>query len=269
MEGVNGKMDERLENSTSKDDRLFVESIRKAFSVLECFGSERRDLGLAQIIEITKLNKSAAQRFTHTLLQLGYLEKDPATRRYMLSCSVLDSANSFLSVDPLVNKAEPHVIELRRQSNLRVGLACLHSQWAMYLIPLHSNRAAYTTAHPGLKVPLFCTASGRVLLAYQNEQKSYRLINEADLQKYTHTTLTKVEAIIDEIKKVKLRGYCITNEEFRIGVINASVPIFNENGQITASLTAAGSKNEWTREAVESQVIPMLMEASQAISANY
>src|SRR3546814_10997531 len=68
--------------SPGRPDPLTVQSVLKAFSVLHAFGSSQRSLSLAQIAALDGMGKSAAQRFAHTLTRLGYLAKDPQTRRF-------------------------------------------------------------------------------------------------------------------------------------------------------------------------------------------
>ena len=250
------------------DDRLFVGSVEKAFKVLEAFGADRRDLGLMEIVARSGLNKSAAQRFAHTLYRLGYLEKDPSSRRYMLSKRVLESANSFLRVDPLVNKAMPHIAELRRQIDARVGLACPHGMSAMYLIPLQSNRVVFRTTHPGHKIPLYCTTTGRVLLAHRGEEEARAFIESRDRPKVTPMTITDVERIMQEIARARARGYCITDQENRMGDINAAAPVFDGDGNVIATVVAACSKSEWAREEVVAKVVPLVMQTARTISAD-
>ena len=250
-----------------RDDRLFVGSVEKAFKVLEAFGSNRPDLSLAEIMARTGLNKSAAQRFTHTLLRLGYLKKDGSSRRYLLSQKVLESANSFLTVDPLVNRAMPHIIELRRQLNMRVGMGCLHGKSAMYLIPLQSNRAAFRTANPGFKVPVYCTSTGRALLAFHPDEKVKALIESCDRQKHTPFTITEVDKIMCEIESVHEYGFSITDRELITADINIAAPIFDALGNAVATVTASGSKSRWTKEDLDSKVAFLVIETARAISS--
>ena len=233
----------KLTKPSSGEDRLFVESVEKAFKVLEAFGSDRLDLGLVEIIARSGLNKSAAQRFTHTLTRLGYLKKDKSSRRYSLSQKVLESANSFLSVDILVNKATPRIIDLRHQLNMRVGMGCLHRQNAMYLIPLQSNKTAFRTAHPGFKVPIYCTSTGRVLLAFRPDAEAREIIEGCDRQKHTPFTITDVEVIMHEISVVQKKGYCITDQELITADINIAAPILDSKGHAIATVTASGPKS--------------------------
>ena len=252
----------------TKHDRLFVGSVEKAFKVLEAFTPDILDLSLNEIIIRTGLNKSAAQRFSHTLRCLGYLKKDPASRRYSLSQKVLASANSFLSVDILVNRATPHIIDLRRKLDMRVGMGCPNGETAMYLIPLQSNQAAFRTAHPGFEVPLFCTSTGRALLAYRERDEARRIIQNCDRRKYTPYTMIGVDEIMAEIEQVCRRGYAITDQELVTADINIAAPIFNSAGNAIATVTASGPKSNWTRHDLETKVAFLIMETARAISAS-
>ena len=73
---------------------LFVSSLEKGFRVLEAFREAPGDLGLTEIALRTGLDKSAAQRFTNTLYQLGYLEKDPRSRRYRPAARLMEHADA-------------------------------------------------------------------------------------------------------------------------------------------------------------------------------
>ncbi|ODS22683.1 hypothetical protein AB835_12895 [Candidatus Endobugula sertula] len=251
---------------SARRDSLLVESVVKAFKVIEAFDGSRADLSLTDISERTGLNKSAAQRFVHTLQKLNYLEKDPASRRYTLTIRILEQSNHFLSLNPLVNHALPHIIELRRQLNCRVGMGCLYNTKAMYLVPLQSNRTAFKTANAGLTVPLFCTSSGRVLLAHQDIEIAKSLIKNSHLKKYTPFTVIDTHLIEKAIEKVKQQGYCITEQEFRMGDINTSAPVFNKYGEICAAVTVAGPNSEWTHDYVSTKIAPLVIETARGIS---
>ncbi|AXX97714.1 IclR family transcriptional regulator [Profundibacter amoris] len=259
-------MNQDTQKPARKPDSLFVESVEKAFRVLEAFSGDQIDLGLVEIIARTGLNKSAAQRFTHTLLRLGYLKRDPASRRYALSQKVLISAHNFLSADTLVNRAIPYIIDLRRQLNMRVGMGCLHGQSAMYLIPLQSNKTAFRTAHPGFKVPIFCTSTGRALLAGRPDTEARAMIEQCDRKSYTPYTITDVETLMAEISRTRDQGFCITDQEFVTADINIAAAITDAKGQAIATVTASGPKSVWTRTDLETKVAELVMDTARTVS---
>lgn len=247
-------------------DALFVDSVQKAFLVLEAFSSQSTDLSLTEICSLTGMSKSAAQRFTHTLTALDYLAKNDASRRYALTPKILEIANSFLSVDPLVIRALPQVIELRRRLGMRIGMGCMRGMSCIYLIPLQSNEMAFRTANPGFTVPSFCSSTGRVQLAFIDLQEARRIVETSDRRKYTPYTRTDPDEIMDSLEEVRRTGFCITDNELVLGDINIAAPIFGKEGAVIAALTATGPRTSWTREALATDISPLITEAARAIS---
>src|SRR5690606_18882555 len=126
------------------DSSLNVKSIHKAFVVLEAFRGGERYLNLGELAAATGLDKSAVQRFTHTLRTLGYLEQDPATRRYALGRRVLDLAHGYLKNHPLVERAAPILADLRRAVRERVDLSLMDGDDVLYLFRLQSKRETFS-----------------------------------------------------------------------------------------------------------------------------
>ena len=99
--------------SKEKQDTLFVGSLEKGARVLSAFNERHSTLGLTEIASLTGLDKSAVQRLTNTLHQIGYLNKDPESRRYRPSLKFLELGNAYLWSDPLVQLAMQAVLTLR------------------------------------------------------------------------------------------------------------------------------------------------------------
>src|ERR1700722_15894621 len=106
-----------------RDSPLFVNSVSKAFAVLMAFGSERRSMSLPEIAEATGMGKSAAQRFAFTLETLGYLRRDPSSRRYRPAPRMLAPGLRYVQADELVEYALPLLSELNRRCMETVNLS--------------------------------------------------------------------------------------------------------------------------------------------------
>ncbi|MBE9476351.1 MAG: helix-turn-helix domain-containing protein [Proteobacteria bacterium] len=246
-------------------DRLFVASVEKAFSVLEAFGTDRRDLGLSDVMERTGMEKSAVQRYIHTLNLLGYLEKDVASRRFSLSMKVLEPANSFLRVDPLVTRATPFIFDLRRKIDGRVGVGCMHGHEALYIIPLQSNKVVFQNAHPGFKVPLYSNTTGRVLLSSLPDEQVRKILKKYDMKKVTPYSKVTIEEVLADVQETRLKGYCITEEELRLGDINLAVPLIDSNGFTHGTVTVMCSTSDFTRQDMAQKVAPIVRDTAREI----
>ena len=106
-----------------REDTLFVRSIEKAFRVLTAFGAGHSSLSLAQVAQATGLDKSAAQRFTHTLERLGYLRKAPETRHFSLTPRTLEPGYHYMRASSILDRAVPYLLELSRATEESVSLS--------------------------------------------------------------------------------------------------------------------------------------------------
>ena len=86
----------------NRENPLFVASLERGFAILEAFGASQSEMGVTELAAVTGFDKSAAQRFAHTLHVLGYLERIESARKYRLSRRTLGLAYSYLRSDPLI-----------------------------------------------------------------------------------------------------------------------------------------------------------------------
>src|ERR1700748_426743 len=150
---------------SERSDPLHVASVAKAFRVLEAFGQTITDLSLMKIADFTGLDKSATQRFTHTLWQLGYLEKDERTRRFRLGKPVLDLSFYYLRSNALIELATPALVDLRNSCGERANLSLYDDTTTIYVIRQQTKREYFDGSLIGRRIPVFCTAGGRAILA--------------------------------------------------------------------------------------------------------
>ncbi|MEI2417994.1 IclR family transcriptional regulator [Orrella sp. JC864] len=245
---------------------LNVKSLSKAFRLLEVFRDAPTPLGLAELVQATGMDKSTVQRFTFTLKEMGYLEQDPDTRRYVLGRRVLDLTFGYLHAHPLVERASPVLVDLRRSVQERVDMTVPDGDWVLYVVRMQAKRENYSAALIGRRIPMFCSAGGRAMLSALPEEEALQVVQRADRVRHTPNTLTDVEAIMREVRAARERGYALQVGEWRAGEIAAAVPIVDKRGVPIAAVHVAVSIGEWTREEVERRIVPLLMDAGAVIN---
>lgn len=246
---------------------LEVKSVGKAFKVLEVFSERERLLSLGEIATRTGIDKSAVQRITYTLQKLGYLDQDPASRRYMLAVRVLDNAFGYLRSHPLIEKAAPILLDLRRTIGERVDLSLLDREALVYVLRLQSKRESFlTAAHVGLRIPLYCAAGGRAVLAQLDEAEAVRILNNAPLRKHTPKTVTDPDLILKEVRKARRQGFAVQVEQWRQGEIALGAAVTNYLGRPVGAITIVASTTEWSVAEFEWKMSPHLVAAAQVIS---
>ncbi|WP_144630193.1 IclR family transcriptional regulator [Bordetella genomosp. 13] len=251
---------------SERPDPLYVASVAKAFSVLEAFSHTLSDLSLSEISDLTGLDKSASQRFAHTLWRLGYLEKDERTRRFRLGKPVLDLGFSYLRASRMVELATPALVDLRNKCGERANLSLYDDTTLIYVIRQQSRREYFDGSLVGRRIPVFCTAGGRAVLAQLPEQEARAVIARSDLQARTPRTLVDPTLIMREVRKAAERGYGMAVEETTLGEITVGAAVTDATGRPIAAVHIAASTSDWTPDAFAQRCAPLAMETAQTLS---
>ena len=250
----------------SRDDPLQVASVAKAFRLIDAFGRASGDLGLAELAELSGLDRSATQRFAHTLWRLGYLDKDERTRRFRLGKRVLDAAFDFLRVDGLVERATPALIELRHACGERANLSLHDDTTMIYAIRQQTKREYFAATLIGRRIPVFCTAGGRAVLSRLPEAAARSIVARSDLAPLTPRTICDPDAIMDRVRTAAADGFAMAVEETTPGEITAGAAVIDAAGQPVAAVHIAASTVDWSPKAFAERFGPLVRETARSLS---
>ena len=246
---------------------LFIQSLEKAMRVLEAFAQAEQDLSLSEIAALSALDKSAAQRCTHTLVQIGYLEKLPKSGRFALGKKCLDLSFHLLRGHPLVVKAMPMLLQLRRDCGERTNLSLFDGTTLIYAIRLHGKREypQYTTLI-GRRMATFCSAGGRAMLAHLPIGEVRDILGRSSLTPMTPDTITDPIRIEEEIAKTRERGYGFVVGESAEDEITVAACVRDSAGRPLAAVHIAGSLSKWSPEEYAPRFAPLAMATARALS---
>lgn len=240
-----------------------VKSVEKAFAVLEAFRNEDRSLSLSEIAALTDLDKSAVQRFTRTLRQLGYLEQDPHTRRYAIGIRVLGLSFSFLHANAHVMRAAPVLVNLRNTTKERVDMSLIDDESLVYVFRLQSRQEPLKAALVGRRVPIVGTAGGRAVLSRLSDEEAMAIVARARRTARTPRTLTDPAQIMDQVRVARAQGFAIQTEEWRAGEIVAAAALMDRGGRPVGAVHIAASTNDWDPQDFAHRMGPLVASAAQ------
>lgn len=241
-----------------------IRAVERALDVLLCFTSQTPELTMTQIAEQVGINKSTVHRLLVTLEGKRFVERDPLTGIYRPGIRFLQVAYLTLVRNDLRNLAAPymnHLCELQREN---INLTILDDIDVIYLHVVESTQRVKLAAAPGQRLPAFCTASGKAILAFIPEENVKRII-ERGTPKYTQRTLTSPQELFEDIRLIRERGFAIAEQEFEDGINAIAAPIFNRNQQPIASLSVAGPAYRLTRERLLA-ISPILLATTHDIA---
>ncbi|SDS49729.1 IclR family transcriptional regulator [Bradyrhizobium canariense] len=247
------------------DDRLFIMSIGKCFHLLECFNTAQRALTLSELAQIANFTTSTVQRLTHTLCLLGYLRQHPRTRAYVLSSKLLEFGHSVLAANEVREIAEPHLRRLNQESKETVNLMELEGEEIVYVSRFASVHPVSVNLHVGSRLPAFCSAAGRAILAYLAPEQAQAILarRRVAMTKYTVTDLKALNAILDRARRDM---FVINDQEAYLGDISVAAPIFDRDGDVRSAINIAVPSSRWTVAGVKKELAPMLLECARRIS---
>jgi len=245
-------------------DRLFVLSVGKCFQLLECLNAAQRPLTLTELIQQSGLEKSAAQRFTHTLRELGYLRQHAQTRAYSLSSRMLEFGHTVLATDSVKEVADPHLQRLNQHCRETVNLMELEGREIVYVSRYPSVHPVSVNLHVGSRLPAFCTAAGRAMLAFLPARQAQAILQgpRHAMTPYTVTDLHELEQMLEQVRR---DGYVVNNQEAFIGDISIAAPIVNAEREVVGAVNIAVPSPRWHIDQAREELVPQVLECARAI----
>lgn len=246
----------------------YIAGLAKGLSILEAFGSDRQRLNVTQTAERTGLTRTAARRYLKTLKFLGYLDTDDYY--YWLTHKVLKFSGAYLHTAHLPKIAQPVLNILAAKTSLVFSVVVLdHHELvpvARSISPQHEEfRVSPFGIHLGNRIPAHTASTGKVLLSQRSLEEQKQWLEHYELRRFTHYTMTEQEVFLQELQRIRAQAYCISSEEYELGVVAVAVPIINQKGELIAAMNAVASVNKVNDFYLVNTIVPMLRQAAKEI----
>ncbi|MEQ8322798.1 MAG: IclR family transcriptional regulator [Rhodospirillales bacterium] len=245
---------------------LYVGSLEKGFRVLSAFGSGFPALGVTEIALRTGLDKSAAQRFSNTLHQLGFLEKDSSTRRYRPGRRLMELAYLYMSNSTLGAAAMPRLIEAGATHNTTVNLVERDDLSMIYTVRIPHVKAPYDATVPGRRIPVYCSASGIAVMSRLNDDEVLDILERSTLEKQLPTTITDPNKIMKQVVQARRRGFAQTYAQQLEREISIAAPILDARKRPIGAVQIPVYTPVWKKFEATEKLGPLAVETADAIS---
>lgn len=249
-----------------KDDPLFLRSVARTVAVMMAFQNARHPLSLSQVAAEAGIDRSAAQRIIHSLMKLDMLSRDPEDRGYLPGMRVLDMTHDLLRLNPMLQRANPILLQLRRRVRERVDLSLFDDVRVIYALRMPSKHETFNATIVGNTVPTYCTAGGIAILARLPDEKIADIVGRSDLTPFTQHTLRDLESVMQQVNMTRKRGYSILLRQLLNHEIAMGAAITDANGIPVGAIHVAGNLQEWTEEEFSNNFGLLLQTAAKTIS---
>jgi len=247
-------------------DTRFNQSVAKAFEVLEAFGERPGVLSLAEVMELSGLDKNSTQRMLHTLVALGYVERGPGQRGYALGKKILSRTFDYLRGSPLLERATPVLIDLQQECGERVDLSLFDDLDIVYALRKQSKRQTFFATLVGRRMPVFCSSAGRAIMAQLPDEQVDDILARSSLKPLTRYTVTDPAKIREMVAKAKVDGFSLAQQECLVGEVVLASAVVDQTGVPIAAVHIAGLLSEWTPEVFVQRFSSLAITAARALS---
>jgi IclR family pca regulon transcriptional regulator len=252
--------------SEKNESGLQNTSIVRGFGVLEAFDRGRTNLTLTQLVQLTGLEKSAVQRFTATLVELGYLRKDPVRRDYTLAPKLLHLGTSYLRTNPLIERATPYLTEWSREHNETINLGELDGTDLILSYRLAARRIVSPDISIGSRFPWHVTSSGQAIAAFMEKNQRMDLIARSKLESRAVNTIIDKKALATRLDQIKQQGFAVCVQESSEEDISIAAPIFDSHGSVVAAVATGVLIPFWTPDDAVNKLVPQMRLLAKAIT---
>lgn len=229
-----------------------VQSIQRAFSILEAMAAAGGEIGVSGLAAATGLPLPTIHRAVKTLMALGYVRQE-TNRRYSLGARLLylgDAAGRGLGA-----WARPRLILLADLCGESVNLAVLDADRVVYISQAPSRHSMRMFTEIGRQVLPHATAVGKAMMAMMERQEVLALLERTGLPRYTDSTFTATSDLCASLDITAARGYALDEGEQEVGVRCVAMALPYEG--LRAAISISGPSSRVTNEFVD-QFLPAL-----------
>jgi IclR family KDG regulon transcriptional repressor len=241
-----------------------ITALQRGLRLLHLFSESPRGLTAKQVAGLSRLPVSTVHRFLANLVTAGFLSCD-ADGSYHLGIACFTIGQAALGQLDIRRLSLRYLRELNQQTRETIHLTVRHGLSAVYVEKLDSPEPLRIYSRTGVSVPLYCTAVGKVMLAYMPSNEQEQVLPELELQRHTPNTVANLQDLRTELYRVRKNGYACDLEEHEMHIRCVAAPIWDHTGSVQSSLslTAPGVRMPLTRLR---RLAPLIQAASLEIS---
>lgn len=245
--------------------RDFVAGLDKGLQVIEAFDQERSRLTIAEVAERTGLTRAAARRYLLTLTALGYMRHEQ--KQFSLTPKVLRLGQSYLHSARLPRIAQPLLYRLAYALGEAASVGILDQDDLVCVAAVSAGQLISATLQPGTRVPAYCTANGRMLLASLPQAQVERYLARATPERINVHTIVDKCALAQAMARAREQGYAVVDQELELGLRTIAVPVRNFRGEVVAAMNISVHAGRMSVEQMVERCLPALIKFQVELNA--
>lgn len=229
-----------IDDDADDRQRVGIQSLGRAFAILEEVARHREGIGLADLSKLVGLHNSTTFHLVKTMVSLGYIRQEKDSKRYRVGRPLFALAASSLDEIEMVNVATPILEDLARETGESSHFAVRMGDAVVVIARTSGPGAFQLTDRVGVVRPAHCTALGKVILAALRPDQLERFLERVELKPSTEKSITEIPVLLREIEEIRRSGIAFDDGEFNIEVRCIAVPVKDFTGQTIGALGISG-----------------------------
>jgi DNA-binding IclR family transcriptional regulator len=217
-----------------------VQSIRRAFAIVEAVSLSPEGVNLAQLSKAVGLHTSTTFHLTKTMVSMGILRQDESNKSYHVGARFFGLAAGAADEAELVKLAQPMLFDLASTTGENSHIAVPTREGVVIIEKCEGAAQVRMNERIGSVRPLHATAIGKAILSGMSDDEVAAFADAGDLQALTAKTITDRERLIAEVKQIRLNGIAYDDTEFNEEARCMAAPVFDFNGRVIGSIGISG-----------------------------
>lgn len=245
-----------------------VKSLIKATQILEYLANEVSEQSLVEVARGVGLHVATARRLLITLNHTDFIRKNEQTKKYSLGLKIMMLAEKVTDSLNLREVSIPFLRELMEKSGETANLVIEDKDAVVYIEQVESRNYLRTANKVGSRAPMYCTACGKILLAFRPVEDIESYIRNISFTRFTHKTIIDKEKLKEELQKIYRTNIAIDNEEQMKGECCVAAPIRDHTGKVIAAVSISGPSFRITPKRIK-ELMTLTVEIGMKISKQF
>ena len=220
---------------------MSIQSVDRALQILSLFSHRCPVLGVTEISRSLNLSKGTVHGLIRTLLRQGFLQQDLPSRKYRLGLKIYELGIILAGTLEINQKAAGLINQLAKTTQRIVRVAIWDGDSMVITSDAHPRPRAVLPHQFGPRVHAYCSAIGKAVLAFMEEELVKRYLQRNELVAFTDATITDPEKLFADLEATRKRGYAIDRQEAVQGLICIGAPVFHRDAHVAGSISLSGS----------------------------
>lgn len=250
-----------------RGDLSTVQSVDKALMVVELLMRTGDAMTAREIALQTGINRTTGHRLLNALMHRGWIEKEPNSAAYRISLRFLVLSNLSYQQRNVLNEMRPTLERLSAISRETVHVGVLDGYSLIHVDKVDSPERVGVSSKIGTRTIAHVASLGKAILAASTQEVIEAYIDHA-ARLPAPDTLVNPGSLLDDIRRTRVRGYSIDDEEDSVGVRCIGSAIVAGNGEPVFAISITGPAGRFTMDRAR-QCAPALMEATALLSRDF